>query len=185
MNTEYYSVCCLNECDELLQQLESAIAAPSASPERIAQLVSHIRSDTVEAPRNLSTLSLTRLNEIADIHGGEVVLHGRLFMQWMHYAYPRECIFPHVAGTINPQSEWEMVTQEEKVRFMTKDPSQQGMTEEEIVSALPWSSVEELVAGHKRPVPRQGLMHKLRFIVGITALVSMMIPFLRSGKKQE
>merc|ERR1719277_1977312 len=44
-----------------------------------------------------------RLLEVAKLHGGLVPLHGRLFAQWLHYAYPRECVFPHVAGTINPQ----------------------------------------------------------------------------------
>ena len=29
----------------------------------------------------------------------EVPLHGRLFAQWMHYAFPRHCPFPHVSGT--------------------------------------------------------------------------------------
>merc|ERR1719263_1424965 len=32
---------------------------------------------------------------------------GRLFAQWLHYAYPRECSFPHVSGTIEPIRSWE------------------------------------------------------------------------------
>jgi len=183
MTTEYYSVCCLNECEGLLQQLEQAIAAPSASPARIAQIVSNIRSDTVEAPRNLSSLSLTRLQEIADIHGGNVQLHGRLFMQWMHYAYPRECQFPHVSGTVNPDSVWEMVTAEEKAKHMVKDSSKRILTQEEVITALPWSSVEELVVGHTTKVaPKSGMMSTMRFLVGVLAILSMVIPVLRSSK---
>merc|ERR1719388_238014 len=44
------------------------------------------------------------LGEIAAVHGGRVPLHGRLFAQWLHYAFPRDCPFPHKAGTIDPQT---------------------------------------------------------------------------------
>jgi len=47
---------------------------------------------------------IQRLNEIAAPTGGEVLLHGRLFAQWMHHAFPRECPYPHVAGTTNPRT---------------------------------------------------------------------------------
>merc|ERR1719362_238558 len=56
----------------------------------------------VQAPRNLSAAQLGRLDEIAAVHGGRVPLHGRLFAQWMHHAYPRECRFPHESGTTSP-----------------------------------------------------------------------------------
>merc|ERR1719384_523351 len=143
----------------------------SVEPARIAQFVSNMRSDSVEAPRNLSTLSLSRLDDISNMHGGEVLLHGRLFMQWMHHAYPRECPFPHVSGTLNPESQWEMVSPEEKQKHMAKDLSLPAMTHDEVVDAIPWSTVEELVAGHTRDSPKTGIMEKLRFVVGVLALV--------------
>merc|ERR1740129_520709 len=34
--SDYFAVCCLNECDELLSRLEASVAAPSAEPARIA-----------------------------------------------------------------------------------------------------------------------------------------------------
>merc|ERR1719384_1041018 len=40
---------------------------------------------------------MSRLGEIAEHHDGYVHLHGRLFAQWMHHAYPRECHFPSTA----------------------------------------------------------------------------------------
>merc|ERR1711879_43634 len=81
---------------------------PDAEPSRLAEVVAALGSSTVQAPRNLNAPLLYRLNEIAEGHGGTVPLHGRLFAQWMHHAYPRECPFPHVSGTKNPQtpSEW-------------------------------------------------------------------------------
>merc|ERR1712187_1078287 len=40
-----------------------------------------------------------QLRRMAETQGGKVPLHGRLFAQWLHYAFPRECAFPHRAGT--------------------------------------------------------------------------------------
>lgn len=47
-------------------------------------------SDTVAAPRELSEGLRVRLQEVAALHGGKVPIHGRLFAQWMHHAFPRE-----------------------------------------------------------------------------------------------
>merc|ERR1740123_2706285 len=91
-----------------MSHLERGLAAPTAPAARIAELVSNLHSDTVDAPRNLSASLVARLGEIADHHDGEVLLHGRLFAQWMHHAYPLECAFPHAAGTTTPLTpdEW-------------------------------------------------------------------------------
>merc|ERR1719413_222807 len=95
-----------------------------ASPGRIAELVAGLPSDTVDAPRNLSEPLLSRLGEIADHHNGLVPLHGRLFAQWLHHAYPLECPYPHEAGTTNP-SAWtqdsEQVTEEEILEHVAAD----------------------------------------------------------------
>jgi len=182
MATAYYSVCCFDECEGLMQQLEVAIRGPSAPAALIADIVSKIPSDTVEAPRNLSTLLTGRLNEIEKLHGGEVLLHGRLFMQWMHHAFPRECLFPHVSGTVNADAVWEEASAAEKEMHMVKNPLQSTMTRDDSIKSLPWSSVEELVAGNRRPARKSGMMGKVRFIVGVMALVTMMVPLLRSSK---
>merc|ERR1719492_313788 len=89
-------------------QLEEQLGAPSAAPKRIAEVVSTLHSDTVDAPRNLSGVLLARLEEVAHFHWGLVPLHGRLFAQWMHHAYPRECLFPHASGSSEALSpvEW-------------------------------------------------------------------------------
>ncbi len=42
---------------------------------------------------------------------GRVPLHGRLFAQWMHHVFPRECPYPHVAGTVNPLRPEDFVAQ--------------------------------------------------------------------------
>merc|ERR1719183_2565621 len=65
-------------------------------------MIPSIASATVTNNRTLAPWLSHRLEEVGKHHGGLVPLHGRLFAQWLHYAYPRECQFPHVAGTINP-----------------------------------------------------------------------------------
>merc|ERR1719201_3185163 len=79
------------------------ISAPDATPATILSLVPNIASATMPSSRSLSPWLHHRLDEVAKHHGGRVPLHGRLFAQWLHYAYPRECTFPHIAGTIDPQ----------------------------------------------------------------------------------
>merc|ERR1719326_165465 len=63
-----------------------------------------VPSASMPSNRTLSGWLQQRLHEVANHHGGVVPLHGRLFGQWMHYAYPRECTFPHVLGTTKPQT---------------------------------------------------------------------------------
>merc|ERR1719375_2963960 len=82
--------------------IEKEVAAPSAPPERILQLVSGLASATVPANRTLSSTVVGHLYDISQHHDGYVPLHGRLFAQWMHHAYPDECQFPHVSGTTSP-----------------------------------------------------------------------------------
>jgi hypothetical protein len=102
-SSAYYSVCCLDECESILGQIEQKIAAPSALPKTITRLVSMIPSAIMPSNRTIAPWLQHRLDEVAVHHGGLVPLHGRLFAQWLHFAYPRECQFPHIAGTINPQ----------------------------------------------------------------------------------
>jgi len=102
--TSFYAVCCIDECERLLGRLEREIGAPAATPSEIAALVGNLPSDTVEAPRILSDSLLRRLTELAERHEGVVPLHSRLFAQWMHHAYPRECIYPHATGVSAPVS---------------------------------------------------------------------------------
>merc|ERR1719382_1641270 len=107
-SSSYYSVCCINECEALLGDLEEKVGTADAKPGEISALVAALPSATREAGRKLSEPLLAKLQEVADHHGGRVPLHGRLFAQWMHYAYPRECQYPHASGTTAPMKaeEW-------------------------------------------------------------------------------
>merc|ERR1719510_1026378 len=47
-------------------------------------------------PRPLSASLVAKLSGVAAHSGGTVPLHGRLFAQWLHFAFPHECPYPHV-----------------------------------------------------------------------------------------
>merc|ERR1719145_30937 len=107
--SKFYDVCCIDECDALVSHLEHQLVASEASPERILALVAALPSDTVSTPRTLPDSVSQRLREIANHHGGLVPLHGRLFAQWMHHAYPRECTYPHMSGTTSSMTPAEFI----------------------------------------------------------------------------
>lgn len=102
-SSRYYSVCCIDECEALFGHLEQQLGKPDATPAEISELVAALPSSTVAANRSLPPALLERLEDVARHHGGRVPLHGRLFAQWMHQAYPSECVYPHVTGTTSPR----------------------------------------------------------------------------------
>mmetsp|Transcript_76016 Transcript_76016/g.211201 ORF Transcript_76016/g.211201 Transcript_76016/m.211201 type:complete len:629 (-) Transcript_76016:105-1991(-) len=157
-----YAVCCNNECEELVGHLERMFAAPTAAPERIAEAISKLPSSNVAAPRNLSDALLTRLQQVAAEHGGQVRLHSRLFAQWMHHAYPLECPYPHEQGLVSPQTadEWLKETGNTNVAA-TKEEMQQSVENDACDGVegadmspdcgeieIPWSDSEELFVTH-------------------------------------
>jgi len=180
----FYSLCCIDECEGLMTQLERKLAEPRVAPERIASIVSALSSDTVAAPRNLSAPLLARLDEIAAFHDGRVPLHGRLFAQWMHHAYPRECTFPHVSGTIDPMSQdhWKGrygygsdATKDEMARHVSSagdETLSMGQGED----SLPWDSVEELFG------ETQHSSVSFTPFVAFAALASFVVPLVRASK---
>lgn len=145
--------------------LEREIAAPVAEADRIAALVAALPSDTVQAPRILSERIIGRLKEVAASNGGQVPLHGRLFAQWMHHAFPRECPHSHESGTTNPQTpdEWmkaagqesskhseaellrHVESEEPQQQLQQKRPRAEENREEQEEQELPWSEAEELL----------------------------------------
>mmetsp|Transcript_20930 Transcript_20930/g.48622 ORF Transcript_20930/g.48622 Transcript_20930/m.48622 type:complete len:561 (-) Transcript_20930:9-1691(-) len=104
-SSSYYSVCCLSDCEGLMNDLEGKVRAPTASPEQLLSLVGNL---SAAADRPLAQGLEEKLRSISDRHGGSVPLHGRLFAQWMHFAFPSECPFPQVsedAAALTP-SHW-------------------------------------------------------------------------------
>jgi len=145
-SSSIYSVCCINECEALLNHLETKIAQPSATVERIVELVSKLPSDTVVAPRTISPDLIRRLEDVASHHDGSVPLHGRLFAQWLHHAYPRECPYPHISGSTNPMisSEWAK-NRTVSATYSEMEEVVERYKDHKPTPALPWTHHEELI----------------------------------------
>jgi len=150
VSAPHYRVCCINECEDILSEVEVVIGRPLASPDAIlASLANH----SSPLDDNIVKLSPSMKRQLTDIAraspGGLVPLHGRLFAQWLHYAFPRECPFPHKAGEIVALSPLEFGDQyaaseaEMVAATSTRAPSN-GSLEDDVMSQ--WSHEEELLS---------------------------------------
>jgi len=159
-----YAICCRNECEDLMGHIEEKIGTEKADPHRIVELVTNLASDTVSVPRTVPDSLVSRLGQVAEIHNGKVPLHGRLFAQWMHHAYPRECPYPHEVGTTSPQTpdEWMQDTghedatasEEEMQKHVASDTcaSEAPHDCDQEDDELPWSEAEELLMVASTPI---------------------------------
>jgi len=191
----YYSICCLNECDQVFQQLESRIAAPSATA---SQIVKALESST--GGPNISALHQQRLNEIASLHSDQIHLHGRLFARWLHFVFPQECPYPHAAGVVKPfnQREWKELVGEEaesasdeeiighlQTDFAKRAPSVAAGAE---MWSLDESLMESSTPSDFRPNTIRTSLRIATQIGMLVALLSLLKPLmlmLRSGSKQK
>jgi hypothetical protein len=152
----YYAVCCKNECEGLFGHIEQKIISSEATPSEIIPIIENLPSSTVKSPRQLTPTLMKRLDEISSKHGGIVPLHGRLFAQWMHLAYPRECPYPHLSGTTSQMKDREfdvksgssaLATQEEMLQIASQATDSMSGEEEydENGECSLWSPEEELL----------------------------------------
>jgi hypothetical protein len=132
-SSRHYKVCCLDECESIFAKIEQKLSAPEAPPSSIVDVISEISGASSVAP-----WLRERLDEVAHIHNGQVPLHGRLFAQWLHYVYPRECQFPPVPDMSKPQHREEIEKHFEAGREASKEVM------EEIVAAAPPRQVQKL-----------------------------------------
>jgi len=156
--SDFYVICCRNECDRLLATIENKL--PMGNPRRILELVASLSTKTVEGPRTLPATLVRRLNFIADTNEGLVPFHGRLFAQWMHHAFPRECPYPQLSvdvATMAPD-EWLHATGHESVEQTNEEmqvivdsdssilPVGENAREQHDLAEndLPWDEVEEV-----------------------------------------
>jgi len=186
-SSKFYSVCCINECEDLMDHVEHHFAAPSAAPLQILQFISSLSSSTVAAGRRLHDVLVRRLEDIASRYDGQVPLHGRLFAQWMHHAYPRECPYPHISGTTRPQSVADYVA-EGKNPVVNKDRMVQVVDAPQRLQAgsdevTLWSHDEELYVGDHRTGPRsegsRSIWHAVRPVVYMCGIGATLIALLQ------
>jgi len=174
-----YAVCCRNECEDLMAYLERDIAAPVATPQRIRELFANLPANSVAAAPELSETLVQRLQEIAERHGGQVPLHGRLFSQWMHHAFPRECPYPHEGANPQTPDEW-MKESDEEVRQLLGECEKDGScggsaagTASEEAHGLPWTDSEKLLTPTPAP-PRATAGTFLRAALVVAAVLTIL-----------
>merc|ERR1719291_717596 len=142
-----------------MNDLEHTLGSPEATPSVITARIAELPSATVSAPRTLSGALVRKLEEVAEHHGGKVPIHGRLFFQWMHFAYPLECPYPFPSDSVRPMSDTEFLHQTGLKAFYTQE--EWGRNETPAYTAVPvasrncdedadecmamWTPVEELV----------------------------------------
>eukprot|EP00929_Paragymnodinium_shiwhaense_P081798 TRINITY_DN428_c0_g1_i1.p1 TRINITY_DN428_c0_g1~~TRINITY_DN428_c0_g1_i1.p1 ORF type:complete len:565 (-),score=204.10 TRINITY_DN428_c0_g1_i1:213-1907(-) len=184
----FYSICCINECEGLMGQLERRLAKPEASPAEVLAAIAQLTSSTVESHSPSETM-IRRLKDIGRMNGGSVPLHGRLFAQWMHYAFPRECPYPHASGSTNPLSanEW-MQAYEEKPNLKVREMRQylekvaqdnKAASQSEAAAATEddvphWSNEEEILyLPPQAPSQLPGLVAKLALGAAAAACIGV------------
>merc|ERR1719171_2324285 len=173
-SSSYYSVCCMNECEGLMNELEHKIQAPMASPERLLGVVANLSSSTVDAPRALPHALNEKLRDIADHHDGEVPIHGRFFAQWLHFAFPNECPFPQIiesAAVLTP-SQWledaATASHEERQRHI-QEHNTSAIDQAAFMSQ--WSEEEVLPVAEQKTAKRGALGSLVRVFVQPAAIV--------------
>jgi len=176
-SSSYYSVCCLNDCESLMNELEGKTRAPTASPEKLLSLVGNLSSFSVDAPRELSKDLQAKLRSIASQHGGDVLLHGRLFAQFMHFAFPNECSYPHMATNaiaLTPEH-WQRSSQviarpEERQQHILEAAGIEVALAEPTI--LQWSE-DEVLPLYPQMQHRSAFANALRIIIQLSVLVVM------------
>jgi len=182
----HYLVCCINECEEMMGYVESAIGAPVAAVEDILLVVANLTNGDDERAQIDDSLN-NQLHRIASTHGGKVPLHGRLFAQWLHYAFPRECPFPHKTGTSAARTPMQYgenfaVSADDVSRHVAEDAVRKDLDNTTTVASKEqwqmsqWSEEEELLGDYsmqwKEPWVSKRLLMAGGSIVALLGLLS-------------
>merc|ERR1719480_457031 len=138
-----------------------------------------------EAPQIEGHLK-SQLWRIAEVHRGEVPLHGRLFSQWLHYTFPRECPLPHKQGTTishdTPYRRADSFTNWEEISRHTENTDVYDETEMDILDQ--WTEDEELVGTRGYNLRLQAPWERKRGIYASCALLGLFAVFLVGFKSK-
>lgn len=154
----HYLVCAPNECDVVMNAVEKEVGTARLSPTKIMDVVGNMtKFDNTDEPPVLGDALVKQLDQMASLHDGEVPLHGRLFAQWLHYVFPRECAFPHKIGATNVTRPLEftenfLISDEDLRKHVEADDSTADLPALAAVTddfewMSQWSDDEEFLAG--------------------------------------
>jgi hypothetical protein len=177
ITTSHYSICCKHRCTDILADIEKAVSAPLADPAQIWELVKNHSLEqglgddgALHLPESLRK----QLDAVAAANSGQVPLHGRLFAQWLHFAYPRECAFPHrsgSAGFIDFDRSY-AVTDDEALShtYVLNGSHVVEINKEDEQWMSQWSSEEELFADYGNHMPFFGADAPRTVFLGILSV---------------
>ncbi|CAK9051983.1 unnamed protein product [Durusdinium trenchii] len=159
VTASHYSICCINECEPIMAEIEAAVVQPMADVEELLSLVGNMTALTTledEVDVQLDQFMVDQLRGIAKEHGGKVPIHGRLFAQWLHYVFPRDCAFPHKSGSAQSLSPTQFgdgyLASDDEMEAHAKDTRAEiplaTMKREELQWMSQWSEDEELFASY-------------------------------------
>merc|ERR1719265_1672134 len=182
--TQHYLVCCINECESLLTEIEMRIAAPTATPSEILAIVQNMTSPVSEdddAPLRLDKSLTSQLEQVALSTGGKVPLHGRLFAQWLHYVFPRECPFPHKTGVVSSATPSEYgeshIATTEDMRQYAADATSldipESLGKDELQWMSQWSEDEELTLDYSLELRAPWEWSSLVVVIATVALAAV------------
>jgi hypothetical protein len=177
ISAPHYRICCVNECEPILAEIEASVASSTASPEAIMSVVKNVTVNMDDEPPRISSSLRSQLNDIARANNGQVPIHGRLLGQWLHYVFPHECPFPHKTGTtitLSPLQFGDYMASEEQMATHAKPLE---LLESQDDAGLPaeddwmtqWSHEEELLSDHARLNSQDSSL--TTFLFAITAIV--------------
>merc|ERR1719443_2652098 len=66
------------------------------------QIINVVQSMAQYQAKEMTSSLRQKLEDVTAIHNGQIPLHGRLIAQWLHYAFPHECPYPHLDDAIEP-----------------------------------------------------------------------------------
>lgn len=181
-SSAFYSVCCLDECESIMDGIETKLQKAEATPSQIVATVA-----TLTPESTLTELLQARLDEIAQYHGGTVPLHGRLFAQWMHHAFPHKCSYPHMSGTTKPLRADDFqahtglpvsASRDEMTQFVEGSPKRRASSSVE----GPWHFEEELFVSWQFVKPHEQTVAAIvRSLVVVLMLMSGTVGLLRAS----
>lgn len=188
VSSTYYHVCCVNECEALLGEVEKQVAAPVATPEQVLSVVTNM---TEEGPQRQKLWGFLQkqLGQIADKHRGKIPLHGRLFSQWMHYVFPQECPFPNHAGTVTLSTPQEFgdnyIAEPKEMKAHTKNKKRttlKSRQQDEELWMSQWTEEEELLADYVELQSSFGILRPVPMLAGLLCLVGWYLMAQQKGQ---
>lgn len=150
---EHYRVCCANDCEGVMTEIEEAVQSPTASATQLLHVAGQMIFNLDDDRPEISTALQGQLLDIAQTHHGRIPIHGRLFAQWLHYVFPRDCPFPHKGGTVSSLAPHEfgtgfMVSNAELDLLAGRQQNASGVSTDEGVEEwmTQWSDEEDLIS---------------------------------------